>query len=59
MGDEKAQARRTNKKPEVRTRGVMNFNLDGGDAALVETAVDITLVTCSSGGCRPVDSVHG
>lgn len=27
----------------VRTRGTVEFNLDGGDAALVETAVEITL----------------
>lgn len=30
---------------QVRTRGIMDFNLDGGDAALVETAVETTLVT--------------
>lgn len=36
------------KKTKVRTQGTVEFNLDGGDAALVETAVEITLVTCRS-----------
>lgn len=40
--------RKTLKKAKVRTRGTVEFNLDGGDAALVETAVEITLVTCRS-----------
>ena len=37
------------RETKVRTRGTVEFNLDGGDAALVETAVEITLVTCCSG----------
>ena len=30
--------------PKIRTRGVMDFNLDSGDVAEVETAVESTLV---------------